>query len=343
MTALHLFSIAGIPIRASIGFFLLLLFFGYTHRMGGPAGIFAVVLAVFTTLLVHELGHGLVARRLRLDPQIVLHGWGGLCLHHRAPTRGGEALITAAGPLAQIGVAGVLHFAAGGVDRAEAVGLFVHYFVLYSLVWGVLNLVPIYPLDGGHLLRLLLLRLVRPEARAERIVHGVGVGLSVVAVVLGMVVLQSVMLAILGVLWGMENYRLLRGEGAGPARAPTARDSAADDLLGEATGAFQRGDFHEARRLAFQARGARGIAQDQLDLALRIVTVASAELADWDEALDWARLAPRTPDVFLATLLARIGKGQAADARRALDETDAPELPPAWRARVERALEASGA
>jgi stage IV sporulation protein FB len=343
MSALHLFSIAGIPIRASLGFFLLLLFFGYTHRDAGPAGILAVVLAVFATLLVHELGHGLVARRLRLDPQIVLHGWGGLCLHHRAPTRGGEALITAAGPLAQLGVAGLVHLSADGVDPVGPAGVFVGAFVLYSLVWGVLNLVPIYPLDGGHLLRLLLLRLMRPEARAERLVHAIGVGLSVGAVLAGLFVLKSVMLALLGVLWGLENYRLLRGDGGGLARAPDARDSAADSLLGEATDAFQRGDYHEARRLAFQARGARALAQDQRDLALRIVTVASAELADWDEALDWARLAPRTPDVFMATLLARIGKGHAADARRALAEADAPELPPAWRARVEQALAAAGA
>jgi stage IV sporulation protein FB len=343
MAALHLFSVAGIPVRASLGFFLLLAWFGYMHRGAGGQGVILVLVAVVLTLLIHELGHAFVARRLRLEPQVILHGWGGLCLHHRAPTRGGEALIAAAGPLAQLGVAGAVHLSLGDLPPTEAGGFFVGVFVLYSVAWGVLNLVPIFPLDGGHLLRLAMLRLVKPEARAERIVYLTGIALSGAAVVVGLFVIGSPMLAVLGVLWGLENQRLLRGgDAAGPAAAP-ARDATADALLAEATAAFQAADFHEARRLAFQARGTRNLAQDQLDLALRIVTVASAEVCDWDEVLDWARLAPRTPDVFMATLLAKAGKGHGAAARLALQEADAPALPPAWRDRVEAAIRASGA
>ncbi len=341
MAAFHLFSVAGIPVRASLGFFLLLAWFGYMHRTAGGQGVILVLLAVVATLLVHELGHAFVARRLRLEPQVILHGWGGLCLHHRAPTRGGEALITAAGPLAQLGVAGVVHLAAGDLPPTEAGGFFVGVFVLYSFVWGLLNLVPIFPLDGGHLLRLGLLRVIKPEARAERLVHLTGLVLSAGAVVVGLFVIQSTMLAILGVLWGLENQRLLRGPSGAAPSAP-ARDSAADALLAEATNAFQASDFHEARRLAFQARGTRNLAQDQRDLALRVITVASAELSDWAEVLDWSRLAPRTPDVFMATLLAKIGQGHGGAARVALNEVDAPVLPPAWRARVEAALQAAG-
>jgi Zn-dependent protease len=343
MAGLHLFSVAGIPVRASLGFFLLLAWFGFMHRGVGGQGIVLVLVAVVLTLLIHELGHAFVARRLRLGPQVLLHGWGGLCLHQRAPTRGGEALITAAGPFAQLGVAGVVHLIADQLPAHEAVVFFVDVFVLYSVAWGLLNLIPIFPLDGGHLLRLGLLRIMKNEARAERLVHLTGVALSAVAVVVGVFVLKSMMLAVLGVLWGLENQRMLRSGGARLPLAPAARDATADALLSEATAAFQAADFHEARRLAFQARGLRNLAQDQLDLALRVITVASAELSEWDEVLDWARLAPRTPDVFMATLLARAGKGHASAARLALEEPDAPALPPAWRARVEDALRASGA
>jgi Zn-dependent protease len=338
MAPIRLFTLAGISVQTSIGFLLLLAYFGFMHRAAGPVGIVLVLLAVTLTLLIHEFGHALVARRYRLDPQILLHGWGGLCFHTPASRPSHEAMITVAGSAAQLAVAGVVYLAVAlaGPIAIRELAFFLDVFVTYSVFWALLNLIPIFPLDGGQLLRLALARFVRPAARAERLVHQIGMALSVAIVIVGYVVLNSTMLALFGIMWAMENFRYLQ-EGS-PTRAVERRSVAADGMLREAVAAFQAGDFREARRLAFQTRSERGLEQDQLDQAVRIIAVASAELEDWDEALDWSRRAPRTPDVFAARMLALIHKGHVREAEQEMAAPDAVELPPLLLQRIRGAL-----
>lgn len=341
MAPIQLFSVAGISVRASLGFLLLLAYFGYIHYGAyGPMGALLTIVAVIATLLVHEFGHALVARRYRLEPHILLHGWGGLCFHRPARSHNHDLAIVLGGPLLQLAVAGLVYGVVelvGPISSQELLS-FPAIFVRYSVFWALLNLVPIFPLDGGHVLRLILIRFIRPEDRANRIVFIVGIALSGAAALLGFLVLNNSMLGILGVLWALENQRHLQQVNAvaGPPRP--SRSPVADAILSESVTAFRAGDHHEARRLAFQARAEKDLAQDQLDQAIRIITVASAELADWDETLDWSRRAPRTPDVFMARLLALAATGHAAAARAELDSPDAVLLPPVMAERVRRAL-----
>ena len=71
MTGLRIFSIAGIPVWISPWFFLLGAL--YVHQLGWREGL-VFTLCVSVSILVHELGHALVAARYRLSPQILLHG-----------------------------------------------------------------------------------------------------------------------------------------------------------------------------------------------------------------------------------------------------------------------------
>ncbi len=132
--------------------------------------VFAWVLIVFVSVLVHELGHAFAFRLFGQRSAIVLHGWGGFTV----PTGGGRRvmsksrsiLVSVSGSLAQIFLLGIpariayesdwgfdqlVGWAQGGVGDWELNWYPVlFYLARASIFWGVLNLLPIRPLDGGH-------------------------------------------------------------------------------------------------------------------------------------------------------------------------------------------------
>ena len=103
MKSLH-FRFLRFPIEVHPIAWIVLGFILLSRASGGPSALLGgVVLAVvlFVSILVHELGHGLVARGFHLGPvQITIHGFGGLTTHRRSPSPGRSMLVTAAGPAA---------------------------------------------------------------------------------------------------------------------------------------------------------------------------------------------------------------------------------------------------
>jgi Zn-dependent protease len=136
---------------------------GYT---GTAYLLTAVVTAVLflASIVAHELGHSLVARRNGVRVRgITLFALGGVAtLDGEAPNPGAAARIAAAGPAVSIATgAGLLGLALG----AEAAGLLPGLWVA-GLAWlgainltlAVFNLLPALPLDGGRVLQALLWR-----------------------------------------------------------------------------------------------------------------------------------------------------------------------------------------
>jgi Zn-dependent protease/CBS domain-containing protein len=120
----------------------------------------AAVAAVlfFASLLLHELGHALQARRERLEIDgITLWLFGGVAqFKGELPSAGAELRIAVAGPAVSlvIGIAcSLLALAAGLPEAADAVAAWLGYVNLALLVF---NLMPALPLDGGRVLRSLL-------------------------------------------------------------------------------------------------------------------------------------------------------------------------------------------
>lgn len=112
-------------------------------------------LAVFASILVHELGHAFVARFYKLGPiSITLHGFGGFTRFRRAPDPKQGLLVTLAGPGASLALgAGALVAAFVGGEWTAAGGLvsddLVWRAATLNVFWGLFNLLPMYPLDGG--------------------------------------------------------------------------------------------------------------------------------------------------------------------------------------------------
>lgn len=157
-----LFRVARVPVSADVGLVLLvaLIMVGWSSG-GGPIGILSsVIVAVVAvaSVIAHELGHALAVRRLGYgNSSIHLGMFGGLCVWRGRATHRDRLLIALAGPAVSLLLGGIGLGAWMGAGpavagiwplRAALLGL-----TVLNLFWGVFNLLPIYPMDGGQALR----------------------------------------------------------------------------------------------------------------------------------------------------------------------------------------------
>lgn len=176
-------SIFGFPLRVDPFFFVTAWLIGGRQE---PQWMVVWVVTVVVGVLAHELGHAFAGRRLGLQPWIRLMAFGGMTgwMRPRVLTPWQQIGISVAGPAVGIAVGGTALLAVLGGLFAEAPSSIVriaNYIVWVNLGWGVLNLLPILPLDGGHiassLAEMVAGRRGRIAARAFSIVLTVAIGL----------------------------------------------------------------------------------------------------------------------------------------------------------------------
>ena len=194
------FSIGPIPVR--IGPFFWLIGFIVVGN-GTPLEILLGIAAVTVSILIHELGHSLAFAFYGIPSHIVLYQFGGLSIpenyqgfgrRHFGPFE--QIVVSAAGPFAQIAFAYVVAIGLqlGQFDLSYIFGwplpvapfadkmipegafAFLSPFFFVSLYWALLNLAPIFPLDGGQITRNVLVLLGRPNAIRESLVVSVATG-----------------------------------------------------------------------------------------------------------------------------------------------------------------------
>ena len=145
-------SVLGFPIWINLSFLILLglVFVGF----GGLPGVVIVCLA-FASVLLHELGHALVARHLNVRVSgIELGFFGGAAKMVELPrTANHELAIAAAGPAVSLVLAGI----GLGLGAATHVSL-IAWLGWTNLIIAAFNLIPALPMDGGRILRSLLTR-----------------------------------------------------------------------------------------------------------------------------------------------------------------------------------------
>src|SRR5262249_29585740 len=108
----------GVPVRFHFTFVLLVVFL-IAAGLEGPSGAEAAiyVLALFASVLFHEIGHALVSRRYRIQTrEIVLFPIGGVAQLERQPKPREELWIAVAGPVVNVIIAGVLIGVAAGIS-----------------------------------------------------------------------------------------------------------------------------------------------------------------------------------------------------------------------------------
>ncbi|MDB5307781.1 MAG: Peptidase family [Gemmataceae bacterium] len=152
------FRVFGFPVRVHPLFWLVSALFGesYLERFG-LLYLFIWVGVAFVSILVHELGHALAFRMFRVDSHIVLYTFGGLAVPWgEVYGRWRRIVVALAGPFAGFVLCAVVYFSNYYFPwAANNLPLPVIYDSLYSvnLYWGLFNLLPVFPLDGGQVSR----------------------------------------------------------------------------------------------------------------------------------------------------------------------------------------------
>ena len=175
-------TIAGFPIEVNLTFLILL---GLVFLVqGGLVGILLTLL-VFASILVHELGHAVVARRLGVRiAGIELQFFGGVAKMVTPPRSArDEILIAIAGPAVSLGIALVAIF----------VGVWVRFSLLSylgytNLILGVFNLLPALPMDGGRVFRAWRAQRIGVLAatnQAVKLSKYIAIGLGVLGLIFG--------------------------------------------------------------------------------------------------------------------------------------------------------------
>jgi len=157
------------------------------------AGALALILGIFGSVLLHEFGHALAARRYGIrTPDITLLPIGGVARLERLPEGPAAELVVAlAGPLVNVVIAAVLYVVLrvfGGsapMSDASLVGGNLAAQLLATNVWLVLfNLLPAFPMDGGRVLRAVLAAWLG-RSRATQVAAAVGQAFAFVFVLAG--------------------------------------------------------------------------------------------------------------------------------------------------------------
>ena len=232
----------GFPIHIDVSFVLIMGLIGY---LGAARTLPLLVLwiAVATVaILVHELGHAVVARTTGARPAIALTGFGGLTTYvpPRPLTRARSFTIAVAGPLVGLVVAGVVWLVAQQVDPTleydSVLRSLLDFAFFTTFWWSVLNLLPVLPLDGGQAMRELL-----PGEPAVRLRRAAVVSLVALVPLLVLAVLfNQVWAGMLLLIFGLNNVQTLRemsptagqGGGRGPAAAAGPRVSPEQAIAG---------------------------------------------------------------------------------------------------------------
>lgn len=195
-------TILGFPVELNPSFLLLLGFVFLAY--GGISGV-ALILLVFGSVLLHELGHAVAARSLGVHVSgIELSLLGGAAKMVDMPrTPSHELLIAAAGPAVSVILGGL------GLGLGAVTGVHLLWWLgAANFVIAMFNLIPALPMDGGRILRALLARkmdFVRATATSVKVSRVVAVTFGIVGLLHGP--LQLLLLA--PFLWIMGTRELM--------------------------------------------------------------------------------------------------------------------------------------
>ncbi len=212
----RLFRLLGFPIYVDASWLLILALVSWTMEgifkkevadlTEGDAWVLGVgtALAYFLCIVLHELGHAVVARSRGIPIRgITLFLFGGVSeMREEPPSAGSEFAMAIAGPVVTAVLAGLFYLAAylGGRAGWKPGGVFVlHYLGWINLIVLLFNLLPAFPLDGGRVFRSIVWGATGNVRRATLWASRVGQFFALLGMVLAGVLLFSG--AILSALW----------------------------------------------------------------------------------------------------------------------------------------------
>jgi Zn-dependent protease len=199
-------TLLGVPVRLHFTFVLFLIFLifvGLGSRQSGPSFV-VYVLALFGSVILHELGHAMVARMYGIRTvDITMFPIGGVSRLEATPPPNRELWIALAGPLVNVLIAGilvgVLYLRHHPIDLARLLdpsdANLVERIAAGNLILALFNLLPAFPMDGGRVLRAFLAR-SRSLDDASRIAAAAGRMLAIAMGLYGLLAMQFLLVFI---------------------------------------------------------------------------------------------------------------------------------------------------
>jgi Zn-dependent protease/CBS domain-containing protein len=158
-------KIFGIQFQIHVTFLFLLVFIFLAGLRRGPEqallGVFFIC-AIFACVLIHEIGHSLIARRFGIEAKsITLLPIGGVATMEEIPEKPGQEIaISIVGPFINLAIAGILYLFIGtwsgmitpSLYPDSVQDLFTR-LIGINIILAAFNLIPAFPMDGGRVLR----------------------------------------------------------------------------------------------------------------------------------------------------------------------------------------------
>ena len=209
------FTLLGFPVSIHWMFWLTAaLLSGQIDNLSKPGALWQMgiwMAVVFLSVLWHELGHVIFQRKFGARPEIMLVAFGGLAVPHGGQfNRGQSFIIAAAGPAFGLLLWGAseifFHFSPPQTDlQASLSGML----WVVNLFWSLVNLLPILPLDGGHMMQAAL------GPKRVKVVAAIGMVTAGAVAVAAMTLLHAFFMAFFFGWFAWQNFQIFqRGHGS---------------------------------------------------------------------------------------------------------------------------------
>lgn len=231
------FKLFGIPVGVHLSFLIIVVL----GPLGSIESAVTWLLAAFVAIMLHEFGHALTARAFGAEGiEVTLYGLGGLTSfrHPEKVSHWKSFLISGAGSavgiVAGLGIIGLARLDVFDTWPDLSID-FLDYFIFVALVWGVLNWVPIVPLDGGHMTQHFIA--IFNEEKAPLIAQIVS--WTAVAIVVPLALMNgyqfAAILVVMFAFFGFREYQASRPRSEGSERVEVIEHPPTDSDNGHAT------------------------------------------------------------------------------------------------------------
>lgn len=331
------FRLFGVDVEIQMGFWINALIIGYlSSGAQNPRLMMLWIPIMLVSILVHEYGHAFAIMRHRIEPAITLHAMGGRTSWRQVLplSRGQHILISLAGPFAGFLLAGL---AFGFIELFPMTFYRLPIYAKFAIwilrdvnfYWGIFNLIPVLPLDGGHVLEHAL------GPKRARLTAMISLGVAGLGVALG-AVYGYYFAAVIFALSAYQSFQRLRIDEPGDPLAaqrvaPPREPPVPGEILAKlrsARRAITEDDYAAAAGLANEAIRLAG----EQETPLPSVKVEAYEILGWaaqlrgdpEEAARWIKAAQHhgSPDVALVGAVL-ISRGDTRDARKVLEQARA--------------------
>lgn len=202
------------------------------------------VFIILVSILIHEFGHALTSKMFGQEAQIELVALGGLTYHDgKKLKKWQDFIIVLMGPVFGLILAGVAYLIRSGVSQTAPgyVLYMLSLFVIVNIFWTIVNLLPILPLDGGQLLRIILEGIFGHKGIKYTLFIGIvlAVSIGVYAFIYGLFLIGAILLLL--AFEGLASYKQVKN------MTSVDQDQETQKMLEEAQANLQLGRFDIAK------------------------------------------------------------------------------------------------